>query len=370
MATLQKISQLMNLLRQARNGCSTYCLTYSSRVEASIHELEASVQELEAKKKELEALTVSHSKLQRALERLHDDPGNDGVVFTFATEGDESVQTTVTCSRQAMRHWSPPFDALIRHGNSMAGDFPSQVQVEDVKPIVFKQALHFQCSGCFQSEWIAGAEQHGHALLQFADRYDLQDLKDQYIANAWEKVPLCLQAVSWHLNLAFAANHIAHKERCVLMLAKAMDTPSGKDQFVKLGVEAAAAVLSHDQLMLAGGREKEVMASCRLWAFHHEDRLSQGKRLLDSVRFCLFGAQELLDLQEEVETSDSWNTLRPALTAAIRLGLSEKLRSDSPARARKRSSTVLPNEGPLLKALRKTVSIFQMDTQGGSAASA
>merc|ERR1712194_924240 len=105
-------------------------------------------------------------------------------------------------------------------------------------------------------------------------------------------------------------------------------------------------------------------------ANHETERLGQALRLADCVRFCLLGAQELLDFQEELETSDLWSTIRPSLSATIRLALGEKLRSDSPARKNKRSSTVLLDDEPLVKALRKTILIFKIETDGFSHAGA
>merc|ERR1711879_1096890 len=97
-----------------------------------------------------------------------------------------------------MRHWSSAIEALLRHGNKLSSDFPDKIEFKDVDVSTFQGAMDFQCSGKLESAVIDRANTCLHPLLQFADQYDLPDLKKDYVAMASERRPLTKYTAAWH----------------------------------------------------------------------------------------------------------------------------------------------------------------------------
>ena len=155
----------------------------------------------------------------------------------------------------------------------------------DTRISVFQAAMDFYCSGRLSPTLIDGREQTDHPLLQFADRYDLQDLIKDYLAMAERKVPLRLDSVAWHLQLAITGNNEERKPTCIALVAeKCILDGKVRKAFLEMTLENATTVLSHDELSLPRGREHDALVLWREWVGHRPERVKQAHELLQGVR--------------------------------------------------------------------------------------
>jgi len=313
-------------------------------------------------KRDKETLSMAQTRVQKALQEIHSQNCDDTVVLCFPDSNSEDQ--SIKCSRTLARQWSSAFEAMLRHGNQLGNDFPAQIELKDTEMSAFQAALDFHCSGQFNPDAIPGKTQYEHPLLQLADRYDLQELKKDYIAMALQKVPLSTSTASWHLSLWATVNDTEKKAECIHSLASSFRTGGANvmNQFLELNLEDAKSVLGHDELAIPGGHEHEALGWFCKWVQHQPCRAAQASELFQCVRLSLLKVQQLIDFQDEVTTNASWSDSKKQMCVALRAAMEDKLSVECVG-VRKRKASVLTDDDPaeksLLKTLRITRSMFE-----------
>jgi len=314
--------------------------------------------ECEELKCEKASLATANARLSSLIRNIHSKDSNDTVVLSFPDA--DGPDRSRKCSRMLLCQWSSAFEVLMRHGNQLGNDFPEHIELKDVEMSTFQVVFDFQCSGQLKPDMIEGETQCEHPVLQFADRFDLLDLKRDYLALALQKVPLNCETVVWHLNLATAGNDAEMKEKCIRFLAENIGNCSA---FLELSWENAKAVLAQDDLVLGWSttNESQVLDSVREWIKHKPGRESQAAELLESVRLSLLRVREVLDFQEELETSEIWLHCKERMSVKLREALDDRL-SAEPLKPQKRKFTAeedCEEDTSLLKVLRVARSVYR-----------
>jgi len=314
--------------------------------------------------KTIDLMKKQLDRLQRLLTVVVNDAGEgtDAVSFVF-TASDKAAADTITCSRTFVRHWSPAFAALVRHGNGMDGASPNEVRLVDVDPSIFRIASDFMLSGKLPGDFVRPLDSEHHPLLEFADRFDLRDLVDDYFAVMAERNPLTVNVAKQMLELALRSNANAARDEAAGFLASHwkflhdsilnVDADVGEDDFLDelfgethgdlkynskmtkkefctLSSEAAAVVLCQHDLEVrpdSGFEEVEVLCLASCWAQHNPTHPEEVVRLLASVRFELFSFSELADVQGSLSSCKWFGTeaqayIRAAIAKALRSKLS------------------------------------------------
>jgi len=282
------------------------------------------------------------------------------------------------CSRALVRLWSPAFEVVVRHGNRLASDNPSEIVLGDVDPMIFEAAACFMRSGVLPESATTAmppASTATHPLLAFADMYDLQELKESYAHTLLQQVPIALGNAADYLNLGIRYSVPPLIEMATEKLVSGQPpNPSVsfatefKKQFLKLEPSAASAVLRNDNLHIKSYgdfKEFEVLQLVREWVgVNREERCVDAWELLESVRLCLLGYVQLTDLESGIEGDAEFSGLARKLLPAIRRALQDKLANPDPiSTMRKRTSLVSgENEARAAKVARSVLRLSCLDS--------
>jgi len=254
----------------------------------------------------------------------------EALVLLSAGSGDEA--RSIACARALVRSWSPAFEALLRHGNGLSGDNPAEVDLGDVEPWVLEAVCSFMSSGELPHGDLhlppPGAEVH--PLLEFADRYDLAELKDAYTHTLLQHKPLGKTTVAAYLNLAHKYN-VPHLRVSSSGAMLALPPYELKDnQFMHLIPEAAKEILSSDDLKLGlygddRFKESEVLKLIRQWIRAQAAHQQRAWDVVQSLRLDLLGFVELMELESGLDLDRDLRLCAAELRPAIRDALVAKL---------------------------------------------
>jgi len=287
------------------------------------------------------------------------------VVFVLPPGKDEPAgapDVQFACSRMVVRQWSPAFEALIRHGNGLANTFPKEIRLGETEAPVFQIVRDFMCSRELSEEVVGQVADATHPVLELADRYDLQALKDEYAALMSKREPFELPNAVHCLKLAIRYNIKDIREQAVLLLAKQVSFSKGRIQFFSLSSDLAGEVIACDELKIYDNHELATLNLVREWVSKEPERTGQVWEVLQNVRFGLLGFKELTELQRGLATDKEFSGASTQVNAAIRAALEDKLDavSEVPRPLRKRKFTALVEgtaEEDCAKALRMARSL-------------
>ena len=121
------------------------------------------------------------------------------------------------------------------------------VELKEVEMSAFQAALDFHNSGQLGPDAIPADDQYEHPLLQLADRYNLHELKQDYLDIALKKFPPTATHAAWHLSLWMTVNDTEKKAKCIHLIASGMMSGSRSkavpdsailDQFLGLSLDS------------------------------------------------------------------------------------------------------------------------------------
>jgi len=161
------------------------------------------------------------------------------------------------------------------------------------------------CSGQLTADDILELTVEHHPLLEFADRYDMQQLKELYSTTLQSKSPLGVATAGAYRKLAkrYNLNQLA-EDALRLTATNISKSKESKDAFLELDVEAVVEVLGRDDLALQQGLEQKAVDLARDWVAHRlADRSSNVAELLKSIRFDLMGFKELTAFVDGVDSA-------------------------------------------------------------------
>jgi len=218
------------------------------------------------------------------------------------------------------------------HGNELSNGFPKEVRLGEVEAPSFQVVYDFMCTRELSVDVVGHVADVSHPVLEMADRYDLQELKDGYLAIMLEREPLTLPtAVRW-LEVAIRHNIKGTREQAVVLLAQSIHNVEGKKQFLTLAPELAGEVIALDELSLDRSifsgdrhfRESEAVKLVREWVAKDPERTGQAWQVLQHVRFELLGFKELTELQDGLGSDKEFCAASTLLSVAIRTALEKK----------------------------------------------
>jgi len=328
------VQRKFNELDAAIEELSQYCIlsTLPAHHSLATTRAKAAIRELREMTNTLFQEGTARRKLQTMLEQLHETSNTDRVVFVFPSDANgEQSASTVACSRTLVRQWSAAFDALLRHGNSFASELPNEISICDCSAAIFRAARDCMCSGKLSAESVEEPAFEHHPLLELADRYDMQVVKDAYLVTLQSKYPLTMTNALAYLKCAKRYNLNQVVEEALAIVATGMRTAL----FVEMDLEIAGEVLARDDLSLRGGHEHGALELVRTWIRARPDRAESATELLKSVRLDLMGFEELTSLVDGIDSDTEFKHVQVQFLTSVREAIEKKLAPVPETRKRK-----------------------------------
>ena len=166
----------------------------------------------------------------------------------------------------------------MRHGNGFADDNPHTIRLHEDHAI-FSQAYDFMCSGKLSAEVVYSDCSTGHLLLDFSDRFQLQELMDTYMDILLQRYPIHANTAEYYLALSERFNILDLRTRTLKVLTS-YDFPLMN--FSALPSRRVAMILSHVDFFLPRGDEQEILTLVKRWV-----RASHGRKAQVSTIFAI-----------------------------------------------------------------------------------
>eukprot|EP00746_Dinoflagellata_sp_MGD_P166274 gnl/MRDRNA2_/MRDRNA2_96047_c0_seq1.p1 gnl/MRDRNA2_/MRDRNA2_96047_c0~~gnl/MRDRNA2_/MRDRNA2_96047_c0_seq1.p1 ORF type:complete len:365 (-),score=75.23 gnl/MRDRNA2_/MRDRNA2_96047_c0_seq1:41-1135(-) len=305
--------------------------------------------------KELEAKITTHIALLESTikmlahqnEHAHQNAGDSDSVVFFTKGSDKKFK----CSRTLARMWSEPFAALLQHGNSFKGDSPCEIEMQ-MSPRVFEDVFGFLCHAV-QPQDVPSHHAQSHELLEFADCYCLQELKDVISNTMVFKNSISLSNAAQYLKLGVKYSVPTFKTSSADILAAEINNQSHENQIMSLDVHAMHELLGSNELNIK--QESDILVKIEKWISQTSSKdgpdTSHVDQLLKSVRLPLFSYEELTDLSRQCTDGynyHKWSKIsqfadKQQLQLRIRDAIDEKLKGIYKTALHKRKHTEMAN---------------------------